>query len=243
MSKIRPSPSNSATLYKVGTKKKGNDGETWVIKERSNCSKFWTKYKKESKKTSYKKSSNKRRITRSKKPSKKASVQSKKGINIIRFTEAYTTADRSDNSVDFPISDISILLKSPKSYKERGSNAYVFGKRYPLKEYEYLGNHYNDGAQTSLINITGASKKELKHIVDDFDKWTDIYKKYKFKWDNINAIHEVQDEISPRILFVGESVGGDVGMEIYAHYHHGKIDSIILDNNYFFKNEEESDEE
>lgn len=31
--KSRSSPSESATLYKVGTKKKGNDGNTWMIKQ------------------------------------------------------------------------------------------------------------------------------------------------------------------------------------------------------------------
>jgi hypothetical protein len=41
----RPSPSESATLYKVGTKKKGNDGNMWIIKESSNGIKRWSKYK------------------------------------------------------------------------------------------------------------------------------------------------------------------------------------------------------
>ena len=38
MSAVRKSPTQSATLYKVGTKKKGNDGNTWIIVENKNNS-------------------------------------------------------------------------------------------------------------------------------------------------------------------------------------------------------------
>ena len=41
----RKSPIQSATLYKVGTKKKGLDGNIWTIKETVNKTKRWTKYK------------------------------------------------------------------------------------------------------------------------------------------------------------------------------------------------------
>jgi len=46
MSTIRKSPTQSATLYKVGTKKKGNDGNTWIIVENKNNVKRWQLYKK-----------------------------------------------------------------------------------------------------------------------------------------------------------------------------------------------------
>lgn len=42
----RKSPSQSATLYKEGTKKKGNDGNTWIISINKNGVKRWTLYKK-----------------------------------------------------------------------------------------------------------------------------------------------------------------------------------------------------
>lgn len=41
--KIRPSPSDSATLFKVGTIKKGNDGNKWIITEDKNKVKRWKK--------------------------------------------------------------------------------------------------------------------------------------------------------------------------------------------------------
>lgn len=43
--KIRPSPSQSATLFQVGQKKKGNDGNMYQVKENKNGVKRWTKVK------------------------------------------------------------------------------------------------------------------------------------------------------------------------------------------------------
>ena len=39
----RPSPSQSATLFKVGTKKKGNDGNMWIVKKNKNGVNRWSK--------------------------------------------------------------------------------------------------------------------------------------------------------------------------------------------------------
>jgi hypothetical protein len=49
MNKVRPSPSTSATLYKVGTKKTGNDGNQWIVEENKNNIKRWKLYKKPTK--------------------------------------------------------------------------------------------------------------------------------------------------------------------------------------------------
>jgi hypothetical protein len=51
---VRPSPSQSATLYIVGTKKTGNDDNTWIITQNVNGTKRWKLYKKVSKKISKK---------------------------------------------------------------------------------------------------------------------------------------------------------------------------------------------
>jgi hypothetical protein len=45
-SKQRKGPEASATLYKVGTKKQGNDGNRWIVSEASNGVKRWKLYKK-----------------------------------------------------------------------------------------------------------------------------------------------------------------------------------------------------
>ena len=48
----RKSPEKSATLYKVGTKKIGNDGNTWIIEENKNGVKRWVLFKRSFKKNS-----------------------------------------------------------------------------------------------------------------------------------------------------------------------------------------------
>lgn len=44
LKKNRPSPSESATLFKIGTKKKGNDGNMYIISVNKNGVKRWKKY-------------------------------------------------------------------------------------------------------------------------------------------------------------------------------------------------------
>ena len=61
----RPSPSDSATLFKTGTKKKGNDGNMWMVKENKNGVKRWTKV---SKKTESKEKSESKKTSKIKKP-------------------------------------------------------------------------------------------------------------------------------------------------------------------------------
>ena len=42
---LRKSPTESATQFKVGTKKKGNDGNMWEVKTTKTGVKRWTKVK------------------------------------------------------------------------------------------------------------------------------------------------------------------------------------------------------
>ena len=66
---MRKGPEESATLFSVGTKKKGNDGNLWVIVKNKNGVKRWNKKTNKSKKRSLKKSIKKRK--KSNKTSKK----------------------------------------------------------------------------------------------------------------------------------------------------------------------------
>jgi len=52
----RKAPIKSATLYKVGTKKTGNDGNMWIVEKNKNKVNRWVLYKKSSKKISLSKS-------------------------------------------------------------------------------------------------------------------------------------------------------------------------------------------
>ena len=89
---VRPSPTQSATLYTVGTKKTGNDGNTWIITQNINGIKRWKLYKKVSKNISKKvskKSSKKESKKVSKKESKKISKKEIKSLNHFGFTPVY----------------------------------------------------------------------------------------------------------------------------------------------------------
>lgn len=207
----------------VGKKMKGRNGKMWIIRERANGSKYWAEDKE--------KTSVSKRVSNRK--SKKGSKKIGKGKYIIRFCEPSTLADTRMFNTDFNLPDLSLFSKTPKIYKGSGKNAYVFGKKYKLSEYVLVGSHGNDVAQTGFVNITGATKKELGDIVS-FEPW-DVYRKPKYlNWDDAKGLKQIQ-KIFPRILFVGETVGGDVGAKLYAHYTGNKIDGLLVDNNYFFK--------
>jgi len=81
--KVRKSPTQSATLYKLGTIKTGNDGNKWIIVKNKNNVKRWRLYKLIKK--SYKKvikKVNKKSVKKSvKKPDKKPSKKVIKMIN------------------------------------------------------------------------------------------------------------------------------------------------------------------
>lgn len=53
MTETRKSPTESATLYKIGTIKKGNDGNMWIIVENKNKVKRWKLHKKIKSQTLY----------------------------------------------------------------------------------------------------------------------------------------------------------------------------------------------
>ena len=81
MNKIRPSPTKSATLYKTGTIKTGNDGNKWIIAENKNGVKRWTLHKKPTKIQS-KNTSKKISKKTTKKTSKKVSILVKNSLTV-----------------------------------------------------------------------------------------------------------------------------------------------------------------
>ncbi len=136
--------------------------------------------------------------------------------------------------VKFKVTDnfYKILQNPPKKYISNTTNAYVFGKKYNKKEYKYLGYHGNDIAQTGLINLDIFKKKTTKTDLHNLDTNT-FYPDYN--WNNRIHLKNLQ-KIYPYVLFVGETVGGDVGASLYVHYNKsGDIDSLIIDNLHIFQ--------
>jgi hypothetical protein len=140
-------------------------------------------------------------------------------------------------TTDFEVTEAfyDILCTKPKYIKRDNGNAYIFGKIYDGTEYIYIGRHKNDVAQTGLIDITNMAKQDLEKIQCCYNIWLQIYKKYKLDWNEYQALEEVKMKISDKILFIGITLGGDVGANIFAHYNsNNEIDGLIIDNNCLF---------
>jgi hypothetical protein len=125
--------------------------------------------------------------------------------------------------------------------KRRRGNAYVFGPIIENSDYIRLGYHGNDVAQTGVLDATDMKDDEYKQI-RKLTKWHQIYHdpntKECTRWDDQECLKKVQAEISPRVLFVGETDGGDYGATVYAHINDkNEIDSLAIDNTYFSNND------
>ena len=125
------------------------------------------------------------------------------------------------------------LLKPPQSRKYNNGNAYIFGKKYPTKEYKFIASHGNDAAQTGLIDVELWKKGDYEKNSQKIDN---VNAKFGYRYDHPRNVEIVRKISGGAVLFQGETVGGDVGAGLYAHYNSGgNIDSLIIDNNYFFK--------
>jgi hypothetical protein len=155
------------------------------------------------------------------------------------FCEPYTLSTRElRTGLQFAVVDsfYSALLRAPKRYrpgKRRRGNAYLFGPLHRLESYEYLGSHGNDGSQTGFIDL---DLFEPGHDVRGVIR--EVYRAKRYDWNDRVALRQVRAAV-PCVLFIGETVGGDVGAQLHAHYTRGQIDSLIIDNDYFFRPEEE----
>lgn len=142
--------------------------------------------------------------------------------------------------VTLKVSDkfLKTIKKAPKKIIKRPDNAYIFGKKYKLSDYKKIGDHSNDMASTGILlyDINQQKMNEIKNS----DLWNEIYhidKKYKksLNWDDRKALKKIQAQLSDKILFVGETIGGDVGADVYVHRTNKCIDSIIIDTGCFLK--------
>jgi hypothetical protein len=125
-----------------------------------------------------------------------------------------------------------VLLKKPKAYKSYGSNvsnAYIFGKKYDLKDYKKIRTHGNDAAQTGLIDKKLWKDGAYNEVVAELNK------KFAYTYDSAQNVRQVRKLTNGGVIFQGETIGGDIGADLYAHYNASKnIDSLIIDNFYFY---------
>lgn len=218
-----PSPKGlgyCAHVSKVGLRKKGKDGNMWVVKKISNGSKRWVKY---SKKTTNS------LVKRPKNSGVKSNVTTNKKYHKIIFCEPSTYMGPGlfvSGVIKVTPAFYETLKKKPKRKTCEYGNAYIFGKLHKKSDYKFIGSHGNDVAQTGFIDV---------------DIWVDgdgdkMYKSLKgrYEWDNRKTVTDVQKAV-PSVIWFGTTDGGDVGADLYAHYNKQKqIDGLIVENDCMF---------
>ncbi|VBB18025.1 hypothetical protein YASMINEVIRUS_488 [Yasminevirus sp. GU-2018] len=188
--KLRPSPSTSATIYAVGTKKTGSDGNVWIVAENINGVKRWklhkvpskikgdTKKKSKSKqKTKSKTRSSSKEGVRSKSKKKKLSALDLYDVVHVDTTEFRNIVNGSSNRVRKTLeglgkvfSELSKLPKLTHIIPLPISSGGVYWMDYPG---DYLSNIYGDDwynreggylYATVCMNVTGTSIEEDREI-------------------------------------------------------------------------------
>lgn len=113
--------------------------------------------------------------------------------------------------------------KKPRAFTGAGTNAYLFGRQF-REGYEWAGRHRNDVAGTGIVDISHMTKGQAKAIAA-----------HKV-WDATapKRVSQVQREVSSRILFLGTTIGGDVGADVWVHRDaRGHVDSLVINNGFF----------
>ena len=244
---MRQSSTESATLYKEGTKKKGNDGNIWIVSLTKTNIKRWKKFKiispstynkvNSNKVNSNKVNSNKIKLSKVKSNTVNSNTVNSDKVKLL-LTEPYTFHGLSKNRDVTITVNYNLVKKLPKLYKNYMHNGYLFGKKFPLSEYKYIGEHFNDGAQTGLINLNllkNVTQQNLKKMNDDIlDMLYKIRKITKSDYWFQKDLNKNIKKMYPYIIFIGDTYGGDIGAALYAHYNGKEVDSLIIDSYYFY---------
>lgn len=237
---MRKSPTESATQFAPNTKRKGNDGNLWIVKLDKNEVHRWALD-----------TQTEENLT------KKTSPRSPSRYYTIRYGEASTNlwggTFEVNNRMFRKLFETPQILKNSEGYDA----GYLFGKRYAKHKYEEIGSHGNDVAQTSMIlEVCDESalqklklKKKafsLKNGLPDVAVGVTIDRiskkhKYRWNWNHPEFIQELRSA-EPRLVWIGETFGGDVGASYWVHRKtDGDIDSVIVSVSYFEEDMHDSD--
>jgi hypothetical protein len=213
----RKSPTKSATLYKVGTKKTGNDGNKWVVVQNKNKVKKWELYRKDSKKDNNNK--------------------------IFEYMNTYKDLFNSivDLSLNYSIDFSQIINSSDIQIYNHYTNQNEMGKFYLIG---YLDGTEFTWYEPYRMAVKPRSSEELHKIFYTFyesknnDKCAD---KFKFLFDSrIVKLEKNNAEIIP--MFISLFMGGgevirvqpDRYVDKYAYFW-ANIPSFVLPNMYYEK--------
>ena len=116
-----------------------------------------------------------------------------------------------------------LISNGPKIiYQDNEPVGYVFGPLYDRNQYSFLGEHGNDVAQTGIYDM------DIYDSNKDHGKIIDRYYHNNYDWNDRTILKRIQREIL-ELLWLGETFGGDVGAEYYAHFNNQNvIDSLVV---------------
>lgn len=166
-------------------------------------------------------------LFKSLKPKKRRQRGRRTPTNPIIFLEPATQIKwyNSTSEPHFTVTDsfLDVLEDGPQEYEGSWTNAYVFGPLKNLAEYDKLTSHMNDVASTGLVHLGRLKSSDAQEIERLHDK-------------HLGDHYAFLSEAPESVIFIGDTVGGDVGADLYVSQNsQGEIDSLIIDNNYFFR--------
>lgn len=240
----RKSPSHSATLYKVGTKKTGNDGNTWVIVENKSGTKRWALHKKlnsksktKSKSQSKSKTLKKVKKTKTKSKSKnKPKRKSKAGkYSIIDFYDVKQLSLSQLETVINANSKAKYIYNKIKSkliplFEKNGKNVGIVpvplssgGIYWSDYSWDYIEVKYNYDTSEGIVAITFYMDKDGKNL--NLEKG--IYISYSFmsKDEKKEVINELNKSFDGYYEWTGKNTE-----IIQIHYNKGKYKTANVKN-------------
>ena len=233
-----PSPKGfgfCAHAEKEGTIMKGMYNKDWIVKRDVRGVLSWKRLpdKQSNKKKSTQKTNKRSTYKTSKRSTNKRS-------HTIEFLEPINYKPSMPRSISgggkLQVSDALYrsILKGPIESKETNdSNGYIFGKKFPLSEYQLYASHYNDAAATGFVD---PSLFDADQAPEDYDD--ELVLLEKTNYIHTPAYSRQVRKKWPWRIWTGETVGGDVGASLYVHMDRwNQIDSLIVDNDYYFPNQ------
>ena len=226
MEKVRPSPNKSATLYKVGIIKTGNDGNKWVIVENKNGVKKWQKHKIVTNKDKIKEPKKETKIITNKEPLKDKTVVLKNDISKKDLEKVVLKNDTTNYIykilttkiipeinklkiktfiVPLPLSYNNINWTDfPPDYIKETYNEYLYNINYIYFTFfmNYGGTEINLNKNIK-IHFSNLNKENKIKIIDIFEKYLFGY----YIWDaSNNTMMEILFNKNNNIKYINKSL-------------------------------------
>jgi hypothetical protein len=219
-SKNQPSPLGlgiHASKTKEGTIMKGKDGNFWIVKIIENGSHRWIRYKEKI----------------------KSKIIGKGPIGII-IIEPSTYLDWNDGKeiklelkrmkiIKITNAFAKLILKGPRRTHKKYGYKYLFGTQFPTKKYKFAYYQGNDIAQIGIISVGDLLRDIQTNYKEKSEKIQPLDEKFGFQFKNKQYFKEYR-KLFPSVLFIGETIGGDIGANVLVHLtESGIVDSLVLE--------------